>query len=288
MLTAIRISDKKKVIGDFIEKDVFANYFCEYCDNDVVHHKSNSKIKVGHFKHKSGQSFCPNQGEKIEHIQSKLQIFKYIQTKWGKSLILIEIEKWICNKTIRPDIYIETKKQTKIAIEVQASILTVSEIKRRTEKYYKEGIYVLWILPFDYSRFYEYKSISGWREDGKWGHIDSGYDLVDKIRLKEYEMFIYWAYFKRITLWDINQKYSEGFIIAFLNEYKTDSVEFNRDGEEHCYEGKKSKVMKTLERIKLNVPFDQFKPTFGRLFDSNYRDYNIPPRRIFSFSNNVK
>jgi hypothetical protein len=284
MLTAIRLSDKKKVIGDYIDKDSSAKYICEYCDNEVVHHKSDSKIRVGHFKHKSNQSFCPNQGETIEHMQAKLQIFHYIKNNWGKQLKLIEFEKYLCNKSIRPDIYIESKKQTKIAIEVQATILTLTEIKRRTEKYYKERIYVLWILPFDYSRFYQYKSSSGWREDGTWGYSDSGYELVDKIRLKEYELFIYWAYFKRIILWDLNQKYSNGFIVAFLNEYKSETVEFRRDGEEYYFEGKKSNVMKAPVRIKYNIPFDHFKPRVGKLFEHNNRDYNIPPRTIFNYN----
>lgn len=285
MLTAIRTSDKQKVVGDFIDKNSNETYCCEYCENNVIHHKSNSKIKIGHFKHKSEQSFCPNQRETIVHLQTKLQIFNFIKSKWGDKLHLIELEKWICNKTIRPDIYIETKKQTKIAIEVQASVLTVFEIKRRTEKYFDEGIYVLWILPFDYFRFFEYKPKSDWKEDGSWGIIESGYALADKIRLKEYEIFIYWSYFKKIILWDLTQKHSQGFIVAFFEEYTTESVEFRQDGEEHYYDGRKTKVMKVPERIKYDVPFDNFKPTYARFFESNYRNYDIPERKIFTFDN---
>ena len=94
----------------------------------------------------------------------KLGIYNYIKRNWGDKLLIIEPEKWICNKTIRPDVYIETRKKTKIAIEVQASILPVTEIKRRTEKYYKEGIYVLWVLLYDFHRFYEYRPEYGTKE----------------------------------------------------------------------------------------------------------------------------
>lgn len=282
MLTAKRKSDNQKVIGDFIEKSTLDSYFCEYCDKEVVHHKSKSKIKIGHFKHKPGHSFCPNYGETIVHIQTKLQIYQFIEEQWGSKLSLIELEKWICNKSIRPDIYIVTKKLTKIAIEVQASALTVDEIKRRTEKYYNEGIYVLWVLPFEYTRFFEYKRVSGWDENGVWRLLEGEYDLADKIRLKEYEIFIFWAYYKKLILWDLDQEYSSGFIIVELVDYISEPVEFRRDGEDHYYDGRKSKVMKVPMKIFKNVSFDKFKPNDAKRFDGNRRGYGIPERRILT------
>lgn len=289
MLTAIRQSDGKKVIGELIDKDKSDTYFCEYCKNPVTHNKSDSKIKIGHFKHKSGESFCPNNtGETIEHIQTKLSIYNYIMENWSKNLQILELEKWLSKKTIRPDVYIETKKNTKIAIEVQASILPVTEIKRRTEKYFKEKINVLWILLFDYSRFYEFKTKFGHKEDGSWGVIGSGYFYADKVRLKEFEVFIYWAYFKKLIMWDLTGKHSNSFIVVNMSDYKTESVEFRRDGEEHYYAGKNTKVMKVPDFIRMNVSFDKLKPTYSKEFNANYRQYVIPERLIFTYDTKPK
>ncbi|MBK7683844.1 MAG: hypothetical protein IPJ26_15870 [Bacteroidetes bacterium] len=117
-------------------------------------------------------------------------------------------------KSIRPDVYIETKKNTKIAIEVQASILPVSEIIKRTEKYFKEKINVLWVIIYDYNRFNKYKTDYGKTEDGSWGVVDRGYFYADKVRLKEFEIFIYWAYHKNLIMWDLTGKHSNSFIVA--------------------------------------------------------------------------
>jgi competence CoiA-like predicted nuclease len=152
MLTAIRDTDNKKVVGALIEKDKNATYHCEYCKKEAIHHKSESQVRIGHFKHKQGASHCPNQTNETEwHYKTKYDIYKYIYSNWGDKLKEIEVEKWICNNSIRSDIYLETSKN-KIAIEVQATILTPSEIKRRTAKYFKNGIAVMWILPFEYDR----------------------------------------------------------------------------------------------------------------------------------------
>ena len=289
MLTAIRQSDKIKVIGEFIDKKKSETYYCEYCENPVTHNKSDSKIKVGHFKHKSGEPFCKNNtGETLEHIKTKLGIYNYIKENYWDKLLEIEPEKWICKKSIRPDVYIETKKNTKIAIEVQASILPVSEIKRRTEKYFKEKINVLWVIIYDYNRFNKYKTEYGKTEDGSWGVVNSGYFYADKVRLKEFEIFIYWAYFKNLIMWDLTGNHSNSFIVANMSDHKTDSVEFRRDGNDHYYEGKTTKVMKVPNYIRLNVSFDEFKPSPAIEFPVNYRQYVIPERLIFNYHTKPK
>ncbi|MEJ7643898.1 MAG: competence protein CoiA family protein [Chryseolinea sp.] len=226
--------------------------------------------------------FVPNQGESIEHIKTKLGIFNYIKSKWGDKLKEMEIEKLICNKTIRPDIYIETKKGNKIAIEVQASALTVSEIKRRTTKYFNEGIYVMWVLLFDYLRFYEFKKEWGTKDDGTWGLIDATYVFRDRVRLKEFEVFLYSAYYRDLIFWDIDQEHSQDFIVIKMSDYWTDDKEFRKDGEDYFYGGKQSKVTKTISFIKKDVTFDKFKPIKGRIFNGG--NYDIPERTILGFA----
>ncbi|MBI3235242.1 MAG: hypothetical protein HYZ42_14605 [Bacteroidetes bacterium] len=280
MLTAIRINDNIKVVGENIQKDSSSKYICEYCKKYVIHHKAESKVKTGHFKHKIGESHCPNQIKETEyHIKTKLDIYNYINQEWGGKIQLIELEKWICNNTIRPDIYIETKK-SKIAIEVQATILTVSEIKRRTQKYFSNNIYVLWILPFEYSRFWEYKfQFHGYSEDGK----NWDWSYRDKIRLKEMEIFLYWSNFKKLIFWNLSHEHSKSFVCIELSEYVNEDVEFWRDGESHSYYGKKAKTMKQIENIIYDIPFDRFKTTYCKEFSPPIKEYLIPERLLFTY-----
>ncbi len=282
MLSSIRKSDHQKVIGDSISKDNTAIYLCEYCDNEVIHHKSESKLKIGHFKHKSSESFCLNSNESIEHISIKLGIFNYIEKNWSSQLHLIEVEKWICEKSMRPDIYIETKKKTKIAIEVQATVLTVDEILRRTENYFKENIYVLWVLQYDYNRFFEYRT-ELYKDDEEKVLVIPDFYKRKVVRLKEFENFMYWCYYKKLFFWDLSGKHSDGFIVAHLDEHRGEDSEFRKGGESHNYDGRLSKVIKGLISIRPNIKFDQFRPRFAKEFKHPLKNYNIPQRLIFTF-----
>ncbi|MFZ1424809.1 MAG: competence protein CoiA family protein [Saprospiraceae bacterium] len=278
MLTAIRTSDSQKVIGNYIEKDHRSTYICEYCKKNVVHHKSEAAIKTGHFKHRTGESHCPNQTAETEyHLKTKLDIYSYIKNGWGNKLELIELEKWICNNSIRPDVYIETKK-SKIAIEVQATILTVSEIKRRTEKYFDNGIYVLWILPYEFKRLYYVRYIRSHDDE-----YEPEVSYHDKVKLKEMEVFLYWAYFKKLFFWDLDHKYSEAFICVGLTEHKSSDTEFRRDGEDHYYYGKTAKTLKSVDWIRENIKFDQMSTSYGPEYEPPFRQYTIPSRKLFTF-----
>jgi competence CoiA-like predicted nuclease len=266
MLTSIRESDNLKVIGEQIPKDKNEKYRCEYCKKEVIHHRSSSKIRIGHFKHKFNESFCPNAPETIEHLITKNAIFNYIKEAWNNSLREIELEKWLCKNTIRPDIYIETKKGNKIAIEVQASVLQVSEIKRRTQKYFKENIYVLWVLLFDKKRFVEYRQDFGYDAAGEWNLLPYAWHIVQRIKLKEFEIFLYWCYFKKLIYWDISKKYSESFIVVELDDYISDGSEFYKEGEYKSFEGKKAKTFKTLNRFRHSIGFNEFELSHAKSF----------------------
>jgi hypothetical protein len=284
MLTAIRTYDNEKVIGNYISKDNQSEYICEYCRKKVVHHKSDTRVRIGHFKHRQGESDCPNQTKETEyHIKTKLDIYSYIKNGWGDRLKLIELEKWICNNSIRPDIYIETKIN-KIAIEVQATILTVSEIKSRTQNYSKNGINVLWILPFEFKRIWEYKVVQvGYGDDRN----ISDCVLAEKVKMKEMEVFLYWAYLKQLVFWDLEHKHSDSFICVGFDEYKNDDVLFWKDDEVHSYSGRITKTIKTAVWIKYNLEFPDFKTTFAREFKVPYpyRNYAIPERDLFTYDN---
>jgi len=286
MLTAIRIFDNKKVVGEFIEKDENESYKCEVCTNPVIHHRPDERIKVGHFKHKSNQIQCPNHdGMSIKHLTAQFQIYEYIKNNWGNRIKSIELEKWLFNNTIRADIYLETRKN-KIAIEVQASTLDIKDIKRRTSQYFQNNVYILWTLIYDYSRFYEFKHEYGHKDDGSWGIIHSGDKRVDRIRLKEFELFLYYAHFKKLIFWDIEQERNKYFTVMELADYWTDSVEFKQDGIEQSYDAKKTKVMKTISSTWREVTFDEFKIRTGEIFQG--KNYDLPQRTILDFDTRAK
>jgi competence CoiA-like predicted nuclease len=278
MLTAIRNTDNINVIGDFIEKNKSESYRCSYCANNVIHHKSDSREKIGHFKHKSGESHCPNQvKETEEHIRTKLDIYEYIKDGWGSKLKILEVEKWICENTIRPDVYIETSRN-KIAIEVQATALTVDEIKRRTSRYYKNGIAVLWIMPYYFHRFNEYKyQAEGYNED----ECDYGWSYMPNVKLKSMELFLHWAYFKNLYFWEYERVNSNGFIQIQLEKCVAEDVEFRRDGEDHYFYGKTAKTVKIIRSIRYNIAFDEFSVTVAKEYDVPQSSYSVPARRLF-------
>nr|WP_319511409.1 competence protein CoiA family protein [uncultured Draconibacterium sp.] len=282
MLTAIRKIDNVKVTGDVISKKKDDEYYCEYCKKDVVHHLAEARIKIGHFKHKSGDSYCPNQSKETEyHFNTKLDIYNYILNGWGANLKSIELEKWICNNTIRPDIYIETYR-SKIAIEVQATILTVSEIKKRTERYCKNDIHVLWILPFQYDRFWEYNIV-----EPAYDGLDAQYSWMyaEKVKLKEMEIFLYWAYYKKLLFWDLEHKHSNTFVCIGLSEHKSEDVEFWRDGEEHYYHGKTAKTLKKINWIRYDIKFSELTTAYAPEFKAPFRSYIIPERELLTYDN---
>jgi competence CoiA-like predicted nuclease len=273
MLTAIRQSDNLKVLGNQIDKNLSETYTCDFCKKVVIHHKSDSRIKVGHFKHKTGESHCPNNFPETEyHLNTKIDIYNYIKESWGDKLKCLEIEKWVCNNSARADVYIETNRN-KIAIEVQATILTVSEIKSRTEKYYSSNIYVLWILPYDYQRLHRY--ILNRNNEYDWF-------FQDKVKLKDMEVFLYWSNKQRLIFWDLNHKYYDTFVCTFFTEHKNDDVDFWRDGEQHLYSGRTSKTIKT-PTSEIEVSFDKMLPKHYKTTQAQNRTYEIPDRKVFTY-----
>lgn len=289
MLTAIRIADTVKVIGDFIEKDASATYRCEKCESPVVHHRSKARLRIGHFAHRAGASFCPSGGETLEHVQTKLDIYKYIKDGWGTKLKVLEPEAWICNRTIRPDVYVETHKGTRIAIEVQASALTVDEIMRRTKKYNTEGVHVIWVLLFEFRRFFERFIARAHRLGHVIDEIEAdAWIYHDKVRLHAYEQFIYWTYLKRLIMWDLDHKHSDGFVVIELSQHVGEDVTYySSGGEEHYHAGRKSKTQKVVDRVIGNIEFDQFEPSVFRSdFTLKSLPYSIPARHIMNFDVN--
>lgn len=278
MLSSIRKSDQQRVYADSIEKDPKEHYYCDFCGTETIHHKSKAQLRISHFKHKSQASDCPNNTKESQvHLRTKFDIYNHLKANWGNSFKALEVEKWICQKSIRPDIFLETKRGNKIAIEVQATILTVDEIEKRTVKYYNEDIAVMWILPFEKGRFWKYeKVIQGYREaDSQWE-----YRYVDDVKLKEMELWLLKAYMGKLIFWDLKHLDSDSFINVQLSDYVSPDSNFWRDGEEHYYYGRTAKTKKTLDNIFYEIPFDMYSPKRLPSIQGKRNEYSIPKRYL--------
>lgn len=276
MLTAIRLSNSCRVIGYEIDKDKTESYVCEYCNEVVIHNKSNSQVRIGHFKHKSNLACPNNQKESVEHIRTKRGIKNYLSEKYSKAFHIIELEKWICNKSIRPDIYIETVRGKKIAIEVQASQLTIDQIIDRTIRYAQNNIYVLWVLVWKKSKISS--SAYMMNEYFRSHHCDRFCDHT--IKLTEMELFIHWMNYKRLILWDFEQTYSDtGFRIVELEKFVGDDAEYyDESGEYQYFEGRVAKNKKIITNLHFDIPFGEFYPSFNERFQVHGKKYELPDR----------
>lgn len=282
MLKAIRQSDNEKVIGYEISKNSDEHYYCEQCNEEVIHHKSSSQVRIGHFKHKPS-NYCPNSlPESIEHIKTKKGIYDYLK-KTHNSLKSIELEKWICNNSIRPDVYLETKKGAKIAIEVQASQLTIDQMISRTEKYFKHDIYVLWVLVWNKSKISKSHYVlneCNWRTDC---FTQNGYHCDHSVKLTEMELFLHWMNFKKLIYWDIENEYGNEFYLVTFEKFVGEESEFYSSGGEYqSFGGRVAKNKKLIMDIQFDFSFSELRPSFVKEYPLPYKNYSLPNRRQLS------
>jgi competence CoiA-like predicted nuclease len=118
MLTAIRASDQKLVSGQSIRKQADEKYYCPECGAEVIHHKSLAGVVIGHFKHRSGAIECSLSGESLLHLQTKAQILEYLRREHKNDFRLLEAEYRGLGPDLRPDIFVLTRKGTRIALSL--------------------------------------------------------------------------------------------------------------------------------------------------------------------------
>ena len=123
-------------------------FYCQACFSDAVLRKCIDK--KDHFAHKTPLSPVIPKGESDLHFECKTSICE-------KLSILYPSGKWAVERPIpenkdknipalRPDISGRINSHP-IAIEVQASSLTIPKIVRRTKSYAKRNIAILWVVP---------------------------------------------------------------------------------------------------------------------------------------------
>lgn len=123
-------------------------FYCPDCFSDAVLRKCVEKRD--HFAHKARLSPVIGPEESKLHWQCKNEIVGLLRERFPEG-------KWEAERTIpenkdkkipelRPDVSGRIG-DIRIAIEVQASALTVTKIVKRATDYSKRGIYLLWIVP---------------------------------------------------------------------------------------------------------------------------------------------
>jgi competence protein CoiA len=137
MLTAIRQLDGLKVGAWEAERDE-RPFLCPCCSEVVTLRRGG--IIAPHFAHKPPVTCEYGTGESEEHRRCKIAIYEALINH--PRVRKCEMERDL--GAVRPDVsaYINN---IPVAIEVQASNLTLEKIRRRTEAYARRGIYVLWL-----------------------------------------------------------------------------------------------------------------------------------------------
>lgn len=137
MLTAIRQVDGQKVGAWEVEKRE-APFVCPCCSEVVTLRRGG--IKAPHFAHQPPVTCEYGAGESEEHRRCKMAIYEALVAH--PSVTKCEVERDL--GAVRPDVsaYIN---RVPVAVEVQASRLTLERIARRTAEYARRGICVLWL-----------------------------------------------------------------------------------------------------------------------------------------------
>lgn len=123
-------------------------FYCPTCFSDAVLRKCAQK--VDHFAHKARLSPVLGPKEKKLHDACTSEICGLLQQhfpegKWAVERLIPE-NKAYGIKALVPDISGRVG-ETRVAIEVQVSALTIPRIVQRTTDYAKRGIALVWIVP---------------------------------------------------------------------------------------------------------------------------------------------
>lgn len=129
-----------RVIAWEVEKGSSA-FHCPHCEDQVILRKGN--VYVHHFAHKPG-SKCPNAGESMQHMKIKQSVFLSLRGQIGSTKCAMERRL----EAVRPDVSLRISG-TPVAVEIQLSSITETEINRRLLRYSDMGIYCLWVMARD-------------------------------------------------------------------------------------------------------------------------------------------
>lgn len=140
MLSARRKSDGERVLAYF-ERQSNGPFACLDCNEEVI--LRNGRNRVDHFAHANPIACKFARSESDEHRRCKVEIFEAL--KRDGRVRNVSLERPL--GAVRPDVS-AVIRGVRVAIEVQISALSTDAIIKRTIWYARQGIYVLWLLPW--------------------------------------------------------------------------------------------------------------------------------------------
>jgi competence protein CoiA len=176
MMTAIRRLDRVKVGAWEADKEE-RPFLCPCCEEVVTLRRGG--IIAPHFAHKPPVTCEYGTGESEEHRRCKIAIYEALVAH--PCVRKCEMERDL--GAVRPDVsaYINN---VPVAIEVQASSLTLEKIQHRTEEYARRGIYVLWLPVYKESlkeELYSPRPWERWLHEAYFGRV---YYWVEHLRVQ--------------------------------------------------------------------------------------------------------
>lgn len=120
-------------------------YYCLVCGELVVF--KCGRVMLPYFAHRKGSDCASSEGETMEHLLGKKQIFNWADKLGYQPQYEVYFEKI----KQRPDILIEVNG-CKVAIEFQCSPLSHARLYERNQGYRKLGIKFIWALGGPYRR----------------------------------------------------------------------------------------------------------------------------------------
>lgn len=190
-MTAIRQLDGRKVGAWEAERDE-RPFICPCCSEVVTLRRGG--IIAPHFAHKPPVTCEYGTGESEEHRRCKISIYEALLKH--PQVRKCEMERDL--GAVRPDVsaYIN---DVPVAIEVQASNLTLEKIARRTEEYARRSIYVLWLPIYEESlkaELYGPRPFERWLHEAYYGRV---YYWVEGLKIQPVHFRDYLTWVRGLT-----------------------------------------------------------------------------------------
>jgi competence protein CoiA len=223
MLSAQNSSGQTVLAWDSIKAN--GPFTCPECHHAVLLKKG--EIKVHHFAHVPPIACTYGVGESETHRRAKTAIYQSLLTH--PQVTKLQLERSLGD--VRPDISFYFKT-IPIAIEVQVSALSLSQLIERTEAYTRKRVYVLWTPPLDPKILQE-----------------------DRYSPKIWEKFLHMLYFGRVLYWFANDRLQPIVYDPYMIEVPV-STWYDEGGEEreeggYAYYSRRYKAPRPLDTVSI-------------------------------------
>lgn len=117
---------------------------CPMCSSQMIF--KSGKINIWHFAHKNKCNFedIYSEQETEEHVIGKKLLYQWFKKQ--PNIVSVELEKWIPEIKLRPDLLITDDKGEKYCIEYQCSPITKEKKDFKTDTYEMNNMKTIWIF----------------------------------------------------------------------------------------------------------------------------------------------